>query len=148
MITTIEIIKSLTIMIREIFPEYPVSDRDLNEGFDRPCCFITVDSMENDTIGLYYADTDDVVITFFAERREVGFLSLLKIKNTLREKLNETLEISEFFHLTFDDVRHHFNKNDMVLETRFSVFTVQSHTDKEYEGLPDMIEIDVIMKGD
>ena len=61
MITTIEIIKALTLMIREQFPLYPINDKDLSEGFDRPCCFITVDSMKNDTVGLYYADTDDIV---------------------------------------------------------------------------------------
>ena len=141
MITTIEIIKALTLMIREQFPLYPINDKDLSEGFDRPCCFITVDSMKNDTVGLYYADTDDIVLTFFAENREVGFLELIKLKN-------EPLEISEFFQLTFDDIRHHFDKKDMVLETRFSVYTVQSHVDKDYTGLPDMKDIEVKTKGD
>ena len=49
--------------------------------------------MKNDTVGLYYADTDDIVLTFFAENREVGFLELIKLKNQLREKLNERAEL-------------------------------------------------------
>lgn len=147
MITTVEIIRAITLMIRENFPESPINDRDLSEGFDRPCCFITVDDMTSDEVGLHYADTDTVVLTFFAERREIGFLELLKIKNKLRELLGEPLEISEFFHLTFDDVAHHFDKKDMVLETRFSVYTVQAKAD-DYAGLPDMNEVIVNVKGD
>ena len=50
--------------------------------------------------------------------------------------------------MTFDDIRHHFDKKDMVLETRFSVYTVQSHVDKDYTGLPDMKDIEVKTKGD
>lgn len=147
MIITIEIIKALTLMIREHFPKSPINDRDLSEGFNRPCCFITADDMTSDEVGLHYADTDTVVLTFFAERRETGFLELLKIKNKLRVLLGEPLEISEFFHLTFDDITHHFDKKDMVLETRFSVYTVRAKDD-DYAGLPDMNEVIVNVKGD
>ena len=46
MYSVIDIIKALSLLIEERFPAYPVNDRDLTEGFDRPSYFIDVDRVE------------------------------------------------------------------------------------------------------
>lgn len=129
-------------MVREKFPAYKIIDRDQSEGFDRPACFITVDDMNDDTIGLLCRDENSIALNFFAKKREAGFLELLDLRNKLRETLSQPLTISEFFHLAFDNVHYHFSKADMSLETRFTILTVQSQVDKDYEGLPDMLDLD------
>ena len=43
MYTVINVIKALSGLIETNFPEYPVNDRDIEEGFDRPSYFIDIE---------------------------------------------------------------------------------------------------------
>ena len=45
MLSVIDIIRALSLLIEEKFPDFPVVDRDLTEGFPRPCYFIDVEGL-------------------------------------------------------------------------------------------------------
>ena len=77
MYSVIDIIKALSLLIEVRFPAYPVNDRDLTEGFDRPSYFIDVDRVETTDLTAYLMQEEsDIVLYFFEEDIQAGDLRL------------------------------------------------------------------------
>ena len=139
MYSVIDIIKALSLLIEKHFPAYPVNDRDLTEGFDRPSYFIDVDRVETSDITAYLMQEEsDIVLYFFEEDNYRGFLKLLQMKNSLVTVLKDPLELTNddgdtVMHVTLDSLTTTVSKADKALICSFSTVLVQEITDPDHD---------------
>lgn len=135
MLSVIDIICSLSSMIESNFPDYPVQDRDLDEGFSRPCYFIDVNSVVSESLThKLFKDTVEIEIDFLSEDIYKGFLNLLDVKNKLIQLLSDPLELKDeqgdvVAHVVFNDVRTEIIKADKALIVTISTELVQGIED-------------------
>ncbi|RGZ81762.1 hypothetical protein DW971_02285 [Veillonella parvula] len=126
MITAVEIVKALTIKCRELL-QCDVNDRDISEGFFRPSFFIEVVDFNNEDIGgIIRGDTLNIYIYYFNEKREIGYLNLLKARESLREMLAMPVNVADGFSITASDIVETINKADMSYITNFDVTIYQN----------------------
>lgn len=127
MITTIDLIRTLTKLFQEKIPDYPVIDRDVEESVDRPSVVIDLREASSRKMNVMFADKNDIEIFVFAEDRHSGFLDLLKIKNILRYSLDEPIVCSgeNEFYFDLENVEYYINKKDKVLQITCTVRTLQ-----------------------
>lgn len=126
MITAVEIVKALTIKCRELL-QCDVNDRDISEGFSRPSFFIEVVDFNNEDIGgIIRGDTLNIYIYYFNEKREIGYLNLLKARESLREMLAMPVNVADGFSITASDIVETINKADMSYITNFDVTIYQN----------------------
>ena len=139
MYSVIDIIKALSLLIEKHFPAYPVNDRDLTEGFNRPSYFIDVDRVETSDLTAYLMQEEsDIVLYFFEEDNYRGFLKLLQMKNQLVTVLKDPLELTNddgdtVMHVTLDSLTTTVSKADKALICSFSTVLVQEITDPDHD---------------
>jgi hypothetical protein len=125
-ITAVEIVKALTIKCRELL-QCDVNDRDISEGFTRPSFFIELVDFNNEDIGeIIRGDTLNIYIYYFNEKREIGYLNLLKARESLREMLAMPVNVEDGFSITASDIVETINKADMSYITNFDVTIYQN----------------------
>ena len=135
MLSVIDIIRALSSCIESNFPDYPVVDRDLEEGFPRPCYFIDINSVVSESLThKLVKDTADIEIDFLAEDIYKGFLNLLDVKNKLVKLFSEPLALTDeggnvIAHVVFNDVRTEIIKVDKALICNLSTELVQEIED-------------------
>lgn len=135
MLSVIDIIRALSSCIESNFPDYPVVDRDLEEGFPRPCYFIDINSVVSESLThKLVKDTADIEIDFLAEDIYKGFLNLLDVKNKLVKLFSEPLTLTDeggnvIAHVVFNDVRTEVIKADKALICNLSTELVQEIED-------------------
>ena len=135
MLSVIDIIRALSSCIESNFPDYPVVDRDLEEGFPRPCYFIDINSVVSESLThKLVKDTADIEIDFLAEDIYKGFLNLLDVKNKLVKLFSEPLALTDeggnvIAHVVFNDVRTEVIKADKALICNLSTELVQEIED-------------------
>lgn len=96
MLSVIDVIRGLTELISEKYPNYPVCDMDIDEDYPRPSYFIDVDDVNTSWVATdYIKESSNIQIVFFAENRYEGFLDLLDMKNNLSVLFDEPLYISD-----------------------------------------------------
>lgn len=125
LITAVDVIKALTVQCRNLLG-CDVNDRDISEGFERPSFFIEVVDFQNEDIGiLLRGDTLSISIYYFNEKRETGYLNLLKARELIREMLAQSVQVAEGYSITADEIEEHINKADMSYITNFDVTIYQ-----------------------
>ena len=135
MLSVIDIIRALSSCIESNFPDYPVVDRELEEGFPRPCYFIDINSVVSESLThKLVKDTADIEIDFLAEDIYKGFLNLLDVKNKLVKLFSEPLALTDeggnvIAHVVFNDVRTEVIKVDKALICNLSTELVQEIED-------------------
>lgn len=135
MLSVIDIIRALSSCIESNFPDYPVVDRDLEEGFPRPCYFIDINSVVSESLThKLVKDIADIEIDFLAEDIYKGFLNLLDVKNKLVKLFSEPLALTDeggnvIAHVVFNDVRTEVIKADKALICNLSTELVQEIED-------------------
>lgn len=135
MLSVIDIIRALSSCIESNFPDYPVVDRDLEEGFPRPCYFIDINSVVSESLThKLVKDTADIEIDFLAEDIYKGFLNLLDVKNKLVKLFSAPLALTDeggnvIAHVVFNDVRTEVIKADKALICNLSTELVQEIED-------------------
>ena len=135
MLSVIDIIRALSSCIESNFPDYPVVDRDLEEGFPRPCYFIDINSVVSESLThKLVKDTADIEIDFLAEDIYKGFLNLLDVKNKLVKLFSEPLALTDeggnvIAHVVFNHVRTEVIKVDKALICNLSTELVQEIED-------------------
>lgn len=108
-------------MIEKEYPNYPVVDYDVDEGYPRPSYFINVENVHTEWVATaYIQESSDLEITFFAENRYEGFLELLDMKNNLTKLFNEPLQIADNFYVTLLETTSEIFKQDKVLTFSFT----------------------------
>ena len=135
MLSVIDIIRALSSCIESNFPDYPLVDRDLEEGFPRPCYFIDINSVVSESLThKLVKDTADIEIDFLAEDIYKGFLNLLDVKNKLVKLFSEPLALTDeggnvIAHVVFNNVRTEVIKVDKALICNLSTELVQEIED-------------------
>ena len=96
MLSVIDVIKSLTILIQENFPNYLVNDRDLEEGFERPSFFIDIAEVRGSTkTARYVTEYAELELFMFEKNIYQGFLNLLDAKNKILVLLQQPLKLTD-----------------------------------------------------
>lgn len=96
MLSVIDVIRGLTELISEKYPNYPVCDMDIDEDYPRPSYFIDVEDVNTSWVATdYIKESSNIQIVFFAENIYEGFLDLLDMKNNLTVLFDEPLFISD-----------------------------------------------------
>ena len=138
MITAVDIIKALTVQCRGLLG-CDVNDRDISEGFDRPSFFIEIVDFRNEDIGEgLRGDTLSIYIYYFNERRETGYLNLLKARESIREMLAVPIQITDGYSLTPDDIVETINKADMTYIVNFDAVLYQFRPEAEGEFMQEL----------
>lgn len=139
MLSVINVIKALTLLVESNFPNYPVNDRDLTEGFDRPSYFIDIDEVRGENVtSELVKETADISLYFFEEDIYSGFLKLLDMKNELLELLGAPLALTDengniVAHVVFNDVSVTISKADKALTCVMTSELIQKRVDHESE---------------
>lgn len=130
MLSVIDVIRGLTELISEKYPNYPVCDMDIDEDYPRPSYFIDVEDVNTSWVASdYLKESSNIQIVFFAENRYEGFLNLLDMKNNLTVLFDEPLYIS-----------------DETSEYYVSLLTTNSDLYKQDKVLTFNIQADLIQK--
>lgn len=149
MLSVIDIIRALSLLIEEKFPDFPVVDRDLTEGFPRPCYFIDVEGLVTENLtNRLIKETADIEISYFAEDIYEGFLRLLEVNSELVAALTEPLPITDMngetvAHVVFNDVRTEIIKADKSLTFSMTTELIQGVPDGDTHPLIDTVEFEV-----
>lgn len=140
MYTVINVIKALSGLIETNFPNYPVHDRDIEEGFVRPSYFIDIEETVAENVTQYLIrESCQLKIYFFAENNYHGFLNLLQMRASLLDLLRMPLPVTDdnnevVGHILFTDVSAEVFKADKALECSLSSEWVQQRPESETSG--------------
>lgn len=120
MLSVIDVIRALSELIETNFPDYPVIDMDITEGFERPGYFIEVEDIETNWIANdYIRESSNLKIVFFAAERYEGFLDLLDMKNKLMVLFDDPLLVTDGkteYYVSLLNTTSDLYKTDKVLE--------------------------------
>lgn len=95
MLSVIDVIRALSELISNEYPNYPIVDYDVEENYPRPCYYITVEDVQTSWVASdYIKETSNIKIVFFAENRYEGFLDLLDMKNNLTVLFDDPLLVT------------------------------------------------------
>lgn len=147
LVTPAEVIARFTRVLQGAFPDVPVQNTDINEGFQRPCFFLDLESVVTDRIGTYYEDVLSFRLYYFAADTYKGYLDLLKKRDTIINLLQDTTRLDPdeesdkygFVIQADDTIQSSINQNDKVLQISFTVDLVQDD-----DRLPDADLIDTL----
>lgn len=149
MLSVIDVIKSLTILMQENFPNYLVNDRDLEEGFERPSFFIDIAEVRGSTkTARYVTEYAELELFMFEKNIYQGFLNLLDAKNKILVLLQQPLKLTDdnnkvVAHIVFNDVEVNISKADKALSCTMNYELVQEVEIPEPEYTIEHVEIDV-----
>lgn len=140
LVTPAEVIARFTRVLQGAFPDVPVQNTDITEGFQRPCFFLDLEGIDTDRAGTYYEDELSFRLYYFAADTYKGFLDLLKKRDAIIKLLQDTTRLdpdeeSEKYGFVIqadDGIRSFINQTDKVLQIAFTVDLVQ-----EDDRLPD-----------
>lgn len=138
MLTIIDIIRSLSLLIGEHFPDYPVNDRDMVEEFPRPSYFIDVGDITTElaTNG-FTSEKADIEIYFYCADIYQGFLQLLDMKNELFQLLSKPLKITSedgemVAHVVLNNLKITISKADKALRVDCESELIQAIPELDY----------------
>lgn len=124
MVTIVETMRAVSDLLETVFGEAPTT-KDITRGFDRPCTYLQVTNVETEKTGEARHDTFSFQVIRFAERTDMGYLSLLEDQGKLAEALEKTVEVEDFFFLFPENVSFELRRDEMLLLTSFSVDNFQ-----------------------
>lgn len=147
LVSPTEVIARFTRILQGAFPDVPVQNTDISEGFKRPCFFLDLEGVDTDRVGTYYEDGLSFRLYYFAANTYKGFLDLLKKRDAIIKLLQDTTRLdpdeeSEQYGFVIqadDGIRSDINQADKVLQIAFTVDLVQ-----EDDRLPDADIIDTL----
>lgn len=149
MLSVIDVIRGLTELISEKYPNYPVCDMDIDEDYPRPSYFIDVEDVITSWVATdYIKESSNIQIVFFAENRYEGFLDLLDMKNNLTVLFDEPLYISDEtseYYVSLLTTNSDLYKQDKVL-----TFNIQAELIQKVERIdnsPYMEELECNIEG-
>lgn len=135
MLSVIDIIRALSELIENNYPDYPVIDMDVTEDYPRPGYFIDVDDVQTSWVANdYIKESSKLNIIFFAEDRYSGFLDLLDMKNNLTMLFDEPLLVENEdtqYYVSLLETTSDLFKNDKVLTFSVTADLIQKVGRKE-----------------
>lgn len=149
MLSIIDIIRALSLLIGEKFPDYPVNDRDITEEFPRPSYFIDVGDIVTElaTNG-FTREKTQLEIFFFCEDIYQGFLQLLDMKNELIQVLSKPIKVTSedgelTAHVVLNNLTITISKADKALKVEGESELVQAIPELNYPNYDYMEELEV-----
>lgn len=149
-LSVIDIIRALSELIEQNYPNYPVVDMDIDEDYPRPSYFIDVEDVNTSWVATdYIKESSNLKIVFFAENRYEGFLNLLDMKNNLTMLFDDPIHVS-------DETNEYYVKmltttSDLYKQDKVLTFNIQADLIQKVERVetqPYMEHLDVnVMKG-
>ena len=139
MITIVDLVRGLSEMIEDLFGAPPVT-KDLQEGFDRPCTFLTPILTDAVREGDLRHETVQLELVRFGARTSRGWVDLLHAQAALTEALERPVRVDNRFHLLAEETEFDLDRDDMVLTCTFEVQTFQLREEDEDGGSRDMME--------
>ena len=137
MLSVIDIIRALSELIKNKYPDYPVVDMDVTENYPRPSYFIEVDDIETSWVANdYIKESSNLKIVFFAAERYEGFLELLDMKNNLTVLFDNPLYVNDGkseYYVSLLNTASDIYKTDKVLEFTLRADLIQKVERKETE---------------
>ena len=135
MLTVIDVIRALSELIENKYPDYPVIDYDVIEDYPRPSYFIEVDDIETSWVANdYIKESSNLKIVFFAAERYEGFLELLDMKNNLTIMFDDPLYVTDGkseYYVSLLNTASDIYKIDKVLEFTLRADLIQKVERKE-----------------
>lgn len=142
MLTVIDVIRALSELIEENFPNYPINDRDESEGFSRPSYIIDVNDVKTTyETATFFREEISLELAFFAEEIFTGFLELLEVKSQLQLLLSQPLEVVGGCHIVFQVEQITLSNADKVLFIALSTEMIQEI--EEETDLPTIEDIEI-----
>lgn len=149
MLSVIDVIRGLTELISEKYPNYPVCDMDIDEDYPRPSYFIDVEDVNTSWVATdYLKESSNIQIVFFAENRYEGFLDLLDMKNNLTVLFDKPLYISDEtseYYVSLLTTNSDLYKQDKVLTFNVQAELIQKV--KRIDNSPYMEELECNIEG-
>lgn len=149
MLSVIDVIRSLSELIEDNYPNYPVCDMDIDEDYPRPSYFIDVEDVNTSWVATdYIQESSNIKIVFFAENRYSGFLELLDMKNGLTVLFNSPLLVSngsEDYYISLLTTKSDLFKSDKVLTFNIEADLIQNVN--RVDNNPYMEELHTKIKG-
>ncbi len=147
MLTTIDIIRSLTQLINDKCPQYKIIDYDVDEGFEKPAFFIEPEDINTSWVATdYIKESSTLKIVFFAENRYEGFLDLLDMKNILLLAFDDPLYITDGkteYYCTLLTTDSDIYKTDKVLTFNIQADLIQKVERKEVKPYMENLETNI-----
>lgn len=149
MLSVIDVIRGLTELISEKYPNYPVCDMDIDEDYPRPSYFIDVEDVNTSWVATdYIKESSNIQIVFFAENRYEGFLDLLDMKNNLTVLFDEPLYISDEtseYYVSLLTTNSDLYKQDKVLTFNIQAELIQKV--ERVDNIPYMEQLECNIEG-
>lgn len=146
-LSVIDVVRGLTELISNKFPQYPVVDMDIDEDFPRPSYFIDVEDVQTSWEATdYLKESSNIKIVFFAENRYEGFLDLLDMKNSLMILFNDPLYISNGetdYYVSIITTNSDLYKQDKVLTFDIQVELIQKVERVENNPLMENLNVNI-----
>lgn len=144
MLSIVDVIRSLTELINNHYPEYKIVDYDVSEGFEKPCFFIEPEDVETSWVANdYLKESSTLKIVFFAENRYDGFLDLLDMKNNLTMLFDDPLYVTNDkigYYVSLLTTTSDIYKTDKVLEFTLRADLIQKVDRKETDNYMEELE--------
>ena len=143
MITIVEIIRAVSGMVETVFGTPPTT-KDIREGFERPCTYLSELYSDVSREGKLRHETAQLELVRFAARTDRGWIDLLRAQAALTEALERPIRVDEQFHLVAEEVDFDPVREDMALYCTFSVEWFQDTDATPAEGSTDpMLQLDI-----
>lgn len=147
-LSVIDIIRSLSELIEDKYPNYPVCDMDIEEDYPRPCYFIDVEDVNTSWVASdYLKESSTLKIVFFAEDRYEGFLDLLDMKNNLTVLFDDPLYITDGkteYYCQMLTTASDLYKQDKVLTFNIQADLIQKVERKDVEPYMENLKTNII----
>lgn len=133
MITIVEIIRAVSGMVETVFGAPPTT-KDIREGFERPCTYLSELYSDVSREGKLRHETAQLELVRFAARTDRGWIDLLRAQAALTEALERPIRVDEQFHLVAEEVDFDPVREDMALYCTFSVEWFQEAPEDDWRG--------------
>lgn len=147
MLSVIDVIRALSELIEQKYPNYPVCDMDIEEDYPRPCYFIDVEDVNTSWVATdYIKESSTLKIVFFAEDRYEGFLELLDMKNNLTVLFDDPLYITDGkteYYCQMLTTASDLYKQDKVLTFNIQADLIQKVERTEFEPYMEELETNI-----
>lgn len=147
MLSIIDVIRALSELIESNYPNYPVNDMDIDEGFIRPSYFIDVEDVQTSWVASdYIKESSTLKIVFFAENRYEGFLDLLDMKNNLTVLFDDPLYVTDGkteYYVSLLTTDSDLYKQDKVLTFNIQADLIQKVERKEVKPYMENLETNI-----
>lgn len=147
MLSVVDVIRSLTQLISDKYPQYDVIDYDVNENFQKPSFFIEPEDVQTSWVASdYIKESSNIKIVFFAENRYEGFLELLDMKNNLTVLFDDPLLISDGeteYYVSLETTESDLYKSDKVLTFNIQSDLIQKVKREENNPYMENLEVNI-----